>query len=78
MLPPEEEPTRRHNEPENDVERPTDRVSEREAEEITDANIRMNDEFIDAGNESRIDADDVPPDDLDAAVDDGIAHIPPG
>ncbi|HVK40075.1 MAG TPA: hypothetical protein VNA88_16205 [Candidatus Kapabacteria bacterium] len=62
MKGPEERPRQEHQAAEADVERPVDDQTVRESQETTDANLAMNEEFIDAGNESHLEED--------AAIDD--------
>jgi hypothetical protein len=70
-----------------DIERPIDATEAREAEETTEANLEMNEEFIDAGNEAHLrqDAgiddqpgDGGPDDDVDTAFNSGIVRSPAG
>jgi hypothetical protein len=72
---------------ESDVERPIESAEAREAEEVTSANLAMNDEFMDAGNEAHLgrDAgiddqpgDGGPDDDVDTTLNSGIVRTPAG
>lgn len=75
--PPKPTDTRRE-----DIERPLDDTDPRESQEVTDTNIAMNDEFIDAGNESHLEEDagiddraggpDDPAGDVDTIINGGI------
>lgn len=57
MTGPEVKPRRDHQAPEGDVERPIEGEAARESEETTDANVAMNEEFVDAGNEAHLEED---------------------
>jgi hypothetical protein len=81
MKGPEEQPRRAHAAPEGDVERPVDDATARQSEETTDANLAMNEEFIDAGNETHLEedagiddqpGDGGPVDDVDTVINSGI------